>query len=233
MATKKTLATIEAEATEAKAKKATKAATDEVKIEIPPLKISYLDMAIEGTAPLICHAWADKAKKMILDKQQKKASAGRETRRPEKDFAESLYWLSPKPDFEPMSDEEIMDAVAKGEFGFPSIAFKSAAIDGAYQTGAISKKTIARASFMLLGEFIKLEGEPRPRQDMVRIGMGTADIRFRAEFLNWRATLHVSYNELATSPEQILNMMNIGGYSVGVGEWRPAKDGQFGTFKVV
>ena len=32
--------------------------------------------------------------------------------------------------------------------------------------------------------------------------------------------------------DQIINLINMGGFSNGVGEWRPEKDGQFGTFHV-
>ena len=40
------------------------------------------------------------------------------------------------------------------------------------------------------------------------------------------------YNASAVSPEQIINYFNIGGFGVGVGEWRPEKDGQWGRFHV-
>ena len=32
--------------------------------------------------------------------------------------------------------------------------------------------------------------------------------------------------------EQILNVINAGGMTVGIGEWRPEKDGDFGRFHV-
>jgi len=34
------------------------------------------------------------------------------------------------------------------------------------------------------------------------------------------------------SLEQIINCINAGGYTVGIGEWRPEKDGNFGMFHV-
>ena len=33
--------------------------------------------------------------------------------------------------------------------------------------------------------------------------------------------------------DQVLNLFNHGGFSVGVGDWRPEKNGQHGRFKVV
>ena len=34
------------------------------------------------------------------------------------------------------------------------------------------------------------------------------------------------------SLEQILNMVNFGGFGVGIGEWRPERDGQFGMYEL-
>ena len=33
--------------------------------------------------------------------------------------------------------------------------------------------------------------------------------------------------------EQIVNLINLGGFTCGIGEWRPEKDGSFGTYQVV
>ena len=212
---------------------ATKKAKEETTIEIPGIKLKRFSLKLVGDSPLIVHAWSEKAKKMILDKQMKKASTGKDAKRPMVDFAEALYWLSEKPDFDKMDDDEIMAAVQKGRFGFPVLAFKASAIDAAYQQGAVEKKTTLRGAFHIAGEYAEIQGKPPViREDMVRIGMGTADIRYRPEFKEWSVTLDISYNSQAISAEQITNVLNIGGFAVGVGEWRPAKDGSFGTYHV-
>ena len=79
---------------------------------------------------------------------------------------------------------------------------------------------------------VKIDRTPEIREDMVRIGMGTADIRYRGEFKKWSANIDVRYNANAMSIEQIINLFNIGGFACGVGEWRPAKDGSYGMFHV-
>jgi hypothetical protein len=70
------------------------------------------------------------------------------------------------------------------------------------------------------------------RQDTVRIGMGTADIRFRPEFPAWSAVLKVRLNRRSMTLEQLVHLINQAGFSVGVGEWRPEKDGSYGMFHV-
>ena len=70
------------------------------------------------------------------------------------------------------------------------------------------------------------------REDMVRVGMGAADLRYRGEFTEWQADVPVRYNANAWSIEQLINVFNVAGFASGVGEWRPQKNGNFGMFKV-
>lgn len=199
-----------------------------IAFELPKIDIKYLSVQIIGDSPLIVHKWSEKAKKEMLDKQMKKASAGKQAKDPWMDYCESMYWLDGMPENPTEKD------IKKARFGFPSVAFKACAIDAAYQQGAISKKTTARGAFHLVDELVEIIGTPQMREDMVQVGgmSKVADIRYRGEFPEWKAVLNIRYNAGAISPEQILNMLNIGGFSNGVGEWRPSRDGSFGTFHV-
>jgi hypothetical protein len=196
-------------------KKATTAATKDVSktISIPPLSISIMKLTLIGDSPLITHQWSAKAKKMMLDKQMKKATGAREAKNPEQDYKDSLYV---HPD---------------GGYGFPAIAFKAAAVDAATFVDGITKVEM-RGAFHINDELVKIEGSPAPREDVVRVGMGTADLRYRAEFKKWKTTLTIRYNSRAISAEQITNMFQNAGFAIGVGEWRPQKDGRNGMFHV-
>ena len=213
-------------------------------VDLPVLELGDVALNIVGDSPLISHAWSEKAKLMMLNKQQKKAATAKEVRRPMVEFADSLYWLTPKPNFDGLTDKEAADILAdiipKSQFVFPTIAFKAAALDAGYQQGALVRnagtgdlaKTTARGAFHIQGEFAIIEGMPTPREDMARIGMGTADLRYRAEFKSWRTSLLITYNTNVITLEQIVNLFRLGGFANGVGEWRPSKDGSFGTFHV-
>ena len=202
-------------------------------VEIPALEIKTFELRIVGDSPLISHAWDEKAKRIMLEKMQKKANKAKEIRRPSVDFANSLYWLTAKPDFDGMSDEEaqaiLADIIPKSKFGFPVIGFKAAAID---QQSVLEKKTTARGAFHIVGEFAVIEGTPTIREDMARVAKGGTDLRYRAEFKTWATTLTIRYNAGAMSMEQIVNLFNVGGFSNGIGDWRPAKGGSYGTFHI-
>ena len=91
---------------------------------------------------------------------------------------------------------------------------------------------MARQCFHIVGEFVEIIGQPSMREDMVRVGMGTADIRHRAEFETWNAVLTVQFNANVLSASQVVSLIEAGGFGVGIGDWRPEKDGVNGRFHV-
>ena len=209
---------------------------DEI-IEIKPLDIQRLNIRIVGDSPLIVHGWSDKAKKMMLSLQMKETKTkAKATREPYDDFIQSLYWLEGKP--EESTPKAFEDAVKNGaKFGFPVGAIKQAANSAAYRLGWVKNQMQLRGAYFLsteYGEMFEIKGSvPEMREDMVKIGMGTADLRYRGEFKNWYADMTLEYNASGSMTlEQIMNCINAGGYTCGLGEWRPEKDGTFGKFHV-
>ena len=209
---------------------ATKKKTEPVEIQIPQVTIKNLEITLVGDSPLLMHRWSDKAKKQMLDKQMKKAKKGKEAKDPAMDFAQSIYLIDEKEG----DRQRMRDGDFKGiRFGFPTIAFKGSAVSACRFSDGV-KMTEARGAFHINGDMTEIitPEPPRLREDMVRISMGTADIRYRAEFPVWKARLIVRYNTSALSVEQIVNLFNTGGFGVGVGEWRPEKNGSMGMFHV-
>lgn len=195
-------------------------------IELPRLAIETIEIPIVGDSPLIVHKFSEKAKKQMLDKQMKKASVGKEAKDPWRDFVESMYWLDGMPD-KPTEED-----VTNGRFGFPAVGFKAAAVTACTSIGSITK-VAARQAFHVEGEFIEIKGTPPSmREDIARVGMGTADLRYRGEFSPWKATLTVKFNANLMSAEQVVNLFETAGFAVGVGEWRPERDGPYGRFHV-
>lgn len=211
---------------------------EETVVEIRPLDIKRVKIKIVGDTPLIVHAWSEKAKRMMLETQTKATKTkGKSIRDPYDDFIQSMYWLEGKP--EESTVEAFEDAVKNGaKWGFPVGAIKMAGNSAAYRNGWVKNQMSLRGSYFLkteYGEMAEIKGTtPIMREDMVRIGMGSADLRYRAEFRNWSMEMILEYNASGDMTlEQIVNIINAGGYSVGIGEWRPEKDGSFGTYHIV
>lgn len=206
-------------------------------LEIKPIEIRKVNLHIVGDTPLIMHAWSEKAKRMMLETQMGMSKGKKkDVKNPVEDFINSMYWLSDKPN--EMTEEAFEAAIANGaRFGFPVTAFKQAAISAAYRMQWAKDKMSLRGAFFIDSDengMIEIVSDtPIMREDMVKVGMGTADIRYRGEFRNWSANLTISYNANGVySLERIVNIINAGGYVCGVGEWRPERDGQNGMFHV-
>ena len=194
-------------------KKAVKKPEAAEKIIIPAITISTLSVKITGDSPLICHKWSEKAKQEMRDKQMKKAKAPKEAKDPDQCFRDSLY---EHPD---------------GGYGFPAIAFKASAVQACSHIDGVTK-VLARGAFHIDCELVKINGTPTMREDMVKIGNGIADLRYRGEFKQWSTEFQIRFNPNILSKEQILNLFNMAGFSCGIGEWRPQRDGSFGMFHV-
>ena len=185
-------------------------------VSIPAIDIRRGVIVLQGDSPLVVHAWSAKARQEILDKQRKKAKQAKEAKDPDALYQECFYFT---PDH---------------KYGFPAIAFKAAAVDACSHVSDLTKVE-ARGAFHVDGEIVALHDYTGPvqRQDMVRIAMGTADVRIRPEFPTWSATLNIRYNARVLSLDQIANLFNVAGFSIGIGEHRPQRDGQWGMFHVV
>lgn len=203
------------------------AASKSAGIELPPLNIQTLKLMLIGDSPLIVHAWSPKALRAMADKQQKKASAGREAKDPWADFCGSMYWLSERP--EKPTEEDVETA----RFGFPAIAFKAAAVTACTSIGGVTK-IAARQAFHVEGEMVEIMSPEPPsmREDVTRVGMGVADLRYRGEWQKWSIELLVRFNGNLMSAEQVVSLFDTAGFAVGVGEWRPERDGPYGRFHV-
>lgn len=191
----------------------------ETTIEIPKVEIAMVKFRVRGITPLIVSRFSEKAKQMMLEKQMKKASAGKEAKNPEEQYENSLYKF------------------ADGKrTGFPAVGFKAAMVRGGKQLGFTM--TDLRGRFHVMadeGDLVEIHGEPHMREDMVRLATGVADIRFRGEYYaGWEAELTIQYFKNAISAEQLAQLLSIAGFSCGIGEWRPEKSnsGSFGLFEL-
>ncbi len=192
-------------------------------ISLPEFKISTFVLRLIGDTPLVVHAWDDKAKQEILDKQMKKAKQAKEAKDPWMAFCASMYWMDGMP--KKPTEQDVVSA----RFGFPSIAFKAAAVRAANDAGM--KMTEARRTFHIDGELVQINGTPKMREDPVKIPSG-ADLRYRGEYWPWSVDLLIKFNTHVISAEQIVNLFELAGFGVGIGEWRPERNGGLGRFHV-
>jgi len=195
--------------------KAKKGPKGEQIVSIPKIELKETTLTVSGRTSHIPHKWSVKNKRIMLQKHMQQADEPREAKDPEQDYRDSLY----------------LDSA--GRSCIPASAFKLAAVDACSFLPGITK-VVARGAFYVLGDLIPVEKvKPHIREDIVRIGQRKPDIRYRGEHdENWECKLRILYNPRVMSIEQIANLLNYAGFCIGVGDWRPQKNGTHGMFAV-
>lgn len=186
-------------------------------IEIPQIRLQRMNVIIQGQTPLIVHRFGEQARKQIEDKQQKVAKGAKEARNPESEFKDSLYVISEK----------------EGKYGFPAAGIKKALV---YAGGrfADEQMTVLRGLINILGDLLEIKGsKPKMRSDTVRLAGGkVSSIAYRPMFWPWEIEVPVIFNATMITEAQALNLFQIAGFAIGIGDWRPEKNGTFGQFAI-
>lgn len=213
-------------------------------VSIPAPMIKDAVIRIKGDTPIIFHKWSEKQKKMMRDKQMKIATAGKEARDPESEYLDSFY-----------HDQD-------GFIAFKANALKQALVGSARVIDGIAM-TELRAGLFVVGDSLgmipllikgkrikptklssRVDGdeiyavdtkvpEIKMREDTVTVGMGSADLRYRGQVENWEMIFTIRFLANRFSLEQVVNLVQYAGFTCGLGEWRPEKNGTSGTFSVV
>ena len=188
-------------------------------IHIPAIRRSVVKLRLVGMSPLVTHNWSEKAKSEMRAKQQGKARRKKDPKDPDAEFDAARYRLE------------------DGRDGFPAVGIRKAIIGAARYVDGLTLVETRGSVFVNLGqELVPIEAPaPAMREDMVRVGgrgpgTGTADLRYRPEYWPWQIPIEVMF--MGLTPEQVVNLVKLAGVHVGIGEWRPEKDGQWGMFDV-
>lgn len=217
-----------------------------LKVEIPKPNIQIMEVEIKGTTPIIYHRWTEKAKLMLLKTQQKDPEAKkRAIRDPKAEYLDSFYRDSDGDIAWPVLNiKKAMTDSARNIPGVTMTLLRGSVFTVGDQEGfvkmLIDGKTIQTSEDIEILEqekngiygVDKNNANIKMRQDLVRVGMGSADLRYRGQLSNWTIKFLIKWNNDVVSAGQVLNLLNTAGFACGLGEWRPSCDGVNGTFEV-
>lgn len=188
-------------------------------VHVNQIAAATLLVPIIGTSPLVVHRFSEKAKRQMLDNMQGRKSP-KESKDPHAEYDAAFYRLP------------------GGGYGFPVTAFKQATVGGARFYSGVTMTALKQSIFFrgVPGtdgiSLVAINGEPHMREDVVRVGRDGTDLRYRPEFREWSAPLTVVYIRSTLTRDSVLSLIDAGGLGVGVGEWRPERDGDFGTYRI-
>jgi hypothetical protein len=196
--------------------KKTNGAKDDHAMVVRPMKLQTITLTIRGTTPLIQHCWSEKGLKSMRMTAAERKKIPKVAREPEEEGNAAAY------------------RCADGQYGVPAMAVKSSMIEAAHKdvTG-LPKTTVRKAlRFREAGVIPMVCSDPFIREDIVRVGMGGTDLRYRPQFDDWSVRLTFAFDSDLLNADDVISLVNRAGFSVGIGEWRPEKDGEYGTFEV-
>jgi hypothetical protein len=188
-----------------------------------PQNIQSINVTIVGKlgAPLVVHAFPEKAKAEIRDKQAKKAKETKGIRDTEAEWRAARY------------------VDLQGRECVPITAIKKAIISAATAFDDITKTGLRQAVFVdciaepgaSLVPIEMLDGKPaigRKREDAVTIGINTRGLAYRPEYPEWSLRLRIEFNSRIVSEEQLLALVDQAGWGVGICEGRPERTSALG-----
>ena len=190
-------------------------------LQIRPIIQKGISFWIRGTSPMIQHAWTEKSLTMLRMTAQERKKQPKKEREPEAEGMACAY------------------RTEDGNIGLPILAFKASVIGAAHKDLGVEKTLVRKAFFVpcrdkngvVAMEVDESEGM-RIREDVVRVGANQTDLRYRPEFWPWRCQIKAVIDTELLNEQDVVNLVNRAGFSIGIGEWRPEKGGEYGRFEV-
>lgn len=190
-------------------------------IIIPAIRIGRMEVRIVGDSPLLMNKMSDAAKDKLKAKAKNEGTAGRAAQDADKEYRATMHCMSRK------------------RYGFPASAFKHAIVRAAILLA--DKKNVpgtrVKGGVSILEEengLIEIAGKPimDERWGVRPPRKGTPALIYRASFMPWSCTLHIRYNEMILGAQQIVQLLDHAGFSVGIGSGRFENSGTNGMFHI-
>lgn len=184
-------------------------------VVITPIKITEMNIGIMGTTPLLMEKMSDKVIESLTNIMEGKGKEKKPNRNFEQEVKDKIHYT------------------ADGKVGFPASGFKKAIVEAAPYMADMDKK-LAR-SIVVIGDMIEIKF----KQQVTNKAMGRdSGIRraprpiWRPEFKGWSCTLKVRFNNSQITADQVVNLIKLAGFHIGVGGWTPQHSGSYGMFTV-
>ena len=202
------------------------AAPEVAEVSIPRLRILTLKLPIRGLTPLLMCRFDEKVRAEMEARTEGKASNKKAAKDPEREW-NAARWLS-----------------TDGWDGIHAGGIRAAIIDAARSVEGLTMTALKQGVFVVADGYspdgaplVRIVGKAERFSNMCRTTTGVAYPRHRPIYKEWGAVLTLQVNEHILSRDAAVNLVNIAGFTCGLGEWRPtspkSRTGDFGRFAVV
>lgn len=196
-------------------------------IELKPLGNKFMEVTIAGDGCLVLNKMNDVNAKILIDKRKDKA---KDTAKPNvwEEIITSMHWYKGKPaDF---SEEGLKTALKENAPCITDFGLKKSFGDAVVRNEIDKYKTKFDAAVNLVsnGGLVPIKfSEHYIDEKLMSPKKGSPVLVHLNRFSGWSATFTVSYMESVYSAEQIINIINLAGFGLGIGSGRTSGFGRY------
>lgn len=201
-----------------------------VEIEFKPIEPKTVEITIVGDTDLILHKMNDVTTKQLTDARKDKA---KDLTKPNEweEIITAIHWLNGKPE---EYSEQVMHDLLFSDDNAPCITafgLKKSFGEALTRNKISTYSTEFRATVNVLGEKDNLIPitftEYHLDEKLMSPKKGAPVLVKLNRFSGWRATFKISFLENVYSLEQIVNVINLAGFGIGIGSGRNSDYGRY------
>ena len=204
---------------------------DEQVIELKPINPITITVTIEGTSDLVLNKMNDPTARALTDARKDKAKS---LEKPDEweQIITSIHWLNGKP--KDLSEKGLKDALKNNAPCLTAFGLKKSFADAVVRNEISQYATKFNASVNVVGQGDNLVpirfAEHHVDEKLMSPKKGAPVLVRLNRFSGWSADITISFVDTAYSMEQIINIVNLAGFGLGIGSGRSSG---YGRYKVV
>jgi len=205
--------------------------TEEQVVELKPINPITITVTIEGTSDLVLNKMNDPTARALTDARKDKAKSMEKPNEWEQ-IITSMHWLKGKPT--DMSEKGLKDALKNNAPCLTAFGLKKSFADAVVRNEISQYATKFNASVNVVGQGDNLVpitfAEHHIDEKLMSPKKGAPVLVRLNRFSGWSAKITLSFVDTAYSTEQIINIINLAGFGLGIGSGRSSG---YGRYKVV
>lgn len=189
-------------------------------IEIKAVKPQTITVHIVGDTDLVLNKMNDVTARMLTDERKDKAK-DMETPNMWEEIITAMHWRDGKPS--EFSEQTLADALTDNAPCLTAFGLKKSFGEAVVRLGIDTYSTKLDASVNILGQGglvpIKFT-EHYVDEKLMSPKKGSPILTHLNRFVGWSADIQISYIESVYSTEQLINIINLAGFGIGIGSGR-------------
>ena len=194
-------------------------------IDLKPISVKKMVVTIVGDGCLVLNKMNDVVSRQLTDARKDKAKSLEKPNMWE-EIITSMHWRDGKPS--EFSEESLVDALTNNAPCISSFGLKKSFGDAVVRNEIDKYKTKFDASVNLVNDLVPIRFAEHFVDEKLMSPKKGAPVLVRLNrFAGWSADVEINFVENAYSMEQILNIIKLAGFGIGIGSGRTSGYGRY------